>query len=118
MRGISRELHDRVTTTVRGRTVSKFVHSHRVELLTMLAKDGDIRRATVAAFQPLVAGTTTTTDVLERLLTADDLKALDKLAAEVSRKAGPPLQAGLKILQALKTKAEGKSLAGILGIQL
>ena len=117
-RGISRELHDRVTTTVRGRTVSKFVHSHRVELLTMLAKDGDIRRATVAAFQPLVAGTTTTTDVLERVLTADDLKALDKLAAEVSRKAGPPLQAGLKILQALKTKAEGKSLAGILGIQL
>ena len=117
-RGISRELHDRVATTARGRTVSRFVHKHRVELLTMLAKDGDIRRATVTAFQPLVAGATTTTDVLERVLTADDLKALARLAAEVSRKAGPMLQTGLKIVRALRDKAEGKSLARILGIQL
>jgi hypothetical protein len=63
-------------------------------------------------------GATTTTDVLERVLTDKDLKRLDKLAREVAGKASPELQETLKPLLALQGKAEGKSMARLLGLKL
>jgi hypothetical protein len=84
----------------------------------LLAFDGDVRRATVAAFRPFVVGATTTTDVLERVLTAEDLRRLDKLAQEVLRKSDPGLTSAFKLVMALRPEAEGKSVAEILRIQV
>lgn len=116
--GISRDLLARLETAKQGRLVTGFLDRHKPELFTMLVKEGDVRRATVAALRPLVAGATTTTDVLERILTDQDLGNLDKLARELERRSTGRLQESLKMLRDLKGKAEGKSLAAILGIEL
>ncbi len=116
--GISRDLQKRLDTSRRGKVITGFVDRHRSEFLTMLSKDGDIRRATVAALKPLLAGATTTTDVLERAMTATDLRRLDRLAREVSRKSSRKLRTTLKMVRALRQKAEGKTLANILQIKL
>jgi hypothetical protein len=117
-RGLARDLQARLATTKSGRLISEFVDSHRAELVTLLAKDGDVRRATVAAFKPLLAGATTTTEVLERVFTLKDLERLDRLAREVSRKAGASLKRALKPISALRSSAERKSIAKVLGISL
>lgn len=116
--GISRDVQKRLSSSRAGRAVTDFVDSQRAELLTLLAKDGDVRRATIAALRPLVMGATTTTDVLERVFTDKDLKRMDKLAREVTTKASPELQETLKPLLALRGKAEGKSMARLLGLKL
>lgn len=116
--GISRDVQARLQGSRRGRVVTDFVDSNRAELLALAARDGDVRRATVAALRPLVAGTTTTTDVLTRVLTARDLHRLEKLAGELIGKGSPKLQAAAKPVVALRRKAEGKSIAEVLGIDV
>ena len=116
--GISRDMQKRLLTSKRGQVVTNFVDRHRAELLTMITKDGDIRRATVAAFKPLVAGATTTTDVLERALTGADLRRLERLSREVSRRSSRKLKTTLKMVKGLSQKAEGRTLANILQIRL
>jgi hypothetical protein len=115
--GIALEVQQRLMTSKRGRLVTDLVDRHRAELLTLLAKDGDVRRATVAALRPILAGATTTTDVLERELTGEDLQRLDKLAREVVSKASVELRTALEPITALKDNAEGKSMARILGVR-
>jgi hypothetical protein len=116
--GISRDLQTRLRTSKRGQTLTKLVDDHRAELASLLMKDGDLRRATIAALRPLLGGATTTTDVLDRVLTADDLKRLDAVAREVSRRGSRELNRRLKPLLGLKSKAEGKTPAKILEIKL
>jgi hypothetical protein len=115
--GFARDIQQRLASGKRGRAVTDFVDKHRAELLTLLAKDRDVRRATVAAIKPLVAGAITTTEVLERVLTERDIKNFDLLAREVGRRSGRKFQAALKVIAALSDKAAGKSLADILGIK-
>jgi hypothetical protein len=116
--GFARDIQSRIVSSKRGRIVTDFVDRHRAELLMLLAKDRDVRRATVAAIKPLVAGATTTTEVLERVLTERDIKSFELVAREVGRKSGRKLQGTLKMVRALSDKAAGKSLAGILDIKL
>jgi len=117
--GISREIQGRLTTTARGRQVTEFVDMHRGELLDMLVRNGDVRRATVAAVRPLVAGAITTTDVLERTLTDEDVASLRKLAGEVGKAASTrKLKASLKMLEALSSDAAGKKIGTIFGIRV
>jgi hypothetical protein len=115
--GIAREVQQRLMASKRGRLLTDLVDRHRAELLTLLAKDGDVRRATVAALRPILAGATTTTDVLERELTSEDLRRLDKLAREVVPKASAELRTALEPITVLKDNAEGKSVARILSIR-
>jgi hypothetical protein len=116
--GISRELSERIQGCGKGRMVTTFVDRHRAELLNLLTGDGDIRRATVAALQPLVAGATTTTDVLDRMMTERDLENLDKLARELGAKGSRELKASMKVIRALRGNAEGRSMADILGLKM
>jgi len=117
-RGLARDVQTRLATSRSGRLITQFVDAHRAELVTLLAKDGDVRRATVAAFKPLLAGATTTTEVLQRVFTKEDLARLDRLAREVSGKAGSRLKRALAPINALKGTAERKSIAKVLGITL
>jgi hypothetical protein len=116
--GIARDMQKRLMANERGRVITDFVDQNRAELLTLFAKDGDVRRATLAGITPLVSGATTTSDVLERKVTARDLERLEKLGSELMRKGGPKLQAALKKLMDLRPKREGESLAGILKIEM
>jgi hypothetical protein len=115
--GISRELQGRMLATRKGSMVTKFVDDNRAELLGMLSRNGDIRRATVAALRPFVGGATTTTDVLERKFTEQDLQRFEKLAREVERRGSKRLKPSLKIIRSLAGRAEGRSIAGILGLR-
>jgi hypothetical protein len=115
--GIARETQARLATTRRGRVLTGFVDEHRYELTTLLLRDGDLRRATIAALRPIVAGATTTTDVLERAFSAEDLKRLDAVARELSRRGSEEIQESLKPVLALGLRAEGKTAAAILGIK-
>jgi hypothetical protein len=116
--GISRDIQKRLVSSKRGRVLSDFVSQNRAQLLTLLAKHGDIRRATVAALRPILAGSITTTDVLDRSFTPKDLKRLDKLAREISNKSDRKFQTALKVITSLMHKAEGKTMAEILKIKL
>jgi hypothetical protein len=115
--GISRDIETRLQSSVRGRVVTAFVDANRAALADLLLKDGDVRRATVAAFRPLVAGATTTTDVLRRVLTAQDLKRFDALAEHVAQRGGAQVAKRLAPLRRLAKGAEGRSPAEILGIK-
>lgn len=115
--GIARDMQARLEESRKGRMVSKFVDSYRVQLLTLLTKDRDVQRATIRALRPLVAGATTTTDVLGRVITDEDIQRLTALSDEVSRKADRKLKAALRTLQPLKSRASGKTLAAILEIK-
>jgi hypothetical protein len=64
--GLTGDLQARVKTSLRGRGVLSFVDRHRGELLTLLVKDGDTRRAMAAALRPILVGAITTDDVLGR----------------------------------------------------
>lgn len=115
--GISRDLQARLEASKRGRLLTAFVDGHRAELADMLLKDGDVRRATAAALRPIVAGATTSTDVLRRALTDDDLKRLTALAEEVGQRGDPALEKTLGSVRRLAKNAEGKTVAEIFGIK-
>jgi hypothetical protein len=115
--GIALEMQRRLMTSQRGRMLTDLVDRYRAELVTMLVKDGDVRRATVSALRPILAGATTTTDVLEREVTGEDLQRLDRLSREVERKASAELRKALEPITALKDRAEGRSIARILGMR-
>jgi hypothetical protein len=85
--------------------------------VTLFARDGGVCRATVTAIQPLVAGVSTTTEVLERKASAEDLKRLDRLSRELLRRGGPRLQEAVMRLAALRPKAERVTLSGVLEIK-
>lgn len=114
MAGLSRDVQTRLQSSKRGRTLTEFVDLHRHELLTLLAKDGDVRRATTAAFRPVLAGAVTTGDVLERMFTDEDVRQLMKLAEQVRSAASPELAKALRPLLDMASNAEGKSLAQVL----
>lgn len=116
--GISRDLQARLRDTKRGQAITDFVDVNRARLTELLMKDGDLRRATIATLRPLVAGATTTTDVLGRAFTAEDIAGLQRLADEVERKGGGDLSRSLKSVRALAHRAEGKTAAQILNIKL
>lgn len=115
--GISRDMQKRLMTSERGRVLADFVRQNRAELLTLFAKDGDVRRASLSAIKPLVRGAVTTTEVLERNVTGEDLERLERLSRELERRAGPKLREGLERLRALKPES-GMVMAKALEIDL
>ena len=117
--GISRDIQAKLGTTKRGRVVNQFVDDNRDELLSLLVKNGDVQRATVEALKPLVAGAITTTDVLNRRLTKEDIAKLQKLSKEVlSQTSNGKLKVSLKMMQALGKKADGKKLSDVFGLKI
>lgn len=114
--GLANDLRKRVMTSRRGRGLLKFIERHRGELLTLAVRDGDTRRSMVAALRPLFVGAITTTDVLRRTLTEQDIKRLDKLAAVLASTGSSHLCESLKVLQALLDGATDRTLAEILEI--
>lgn len=117
VRGLSRDVQARLRETGKGRRLTDAVDTHRGELLTLLAKDGDVRRATVAALRPATRGAVTTDDVLRTVVTDDVLARAERLATTVSRKASPALQAVVSDLQGLVDDARGATLAEIFDLQ-
>jgi hypothetical protein len=116
--GIARDMQARLQDSKRGRIVTQFVDRHRAPLLNLLTRDRDIQRATIKTLRPLLAGATTTTDVLNRVITDDDLKLLKALANGISRKGDKHVKAAIKPLLALTSRASGKSIASILQLKL
>jgi hypothetical protein len=116
--GIASDLRRRFEAGGEGRRLTAFYDRNQAELLGLISRQGDVRRSVAAAFRPLVAGATTTTDVLERILTDLDLAAFDRLGRELERLGSERLKAAIAPLRALRRKAAGKSLAEILGLEV
>jgi hypothetical protein len=115
--GLTGDLQARIMTSVRGRGVVSFITQHRGELLTLMVKDGDTRRAMVAALRPLLVGAITTDDVLARRLTTDDVHRLERLGQVVSGKGSESLQRSIEVLHRLLDGAAGRSLFEILELR-
>ena len=116
-KGMSRDIQSRLQESKKGRMINGFVDLHRDELLKLIIRDGDVRRATVKAFRPLLAGTTTTTDVLSRHLSEKDVSRLLKLSSQIQNKAeSRKLKVSLKLIQALGSKAAGKRIGDVINI--
>lgn len=116
--GIASELRRRLEGGPAGRTLTGFYDRNQAELLGLISREGDIRRAVAAALRPLVAGAVTTTDVLERILTDEDLAAFDRLGRELERLASDRLKKAIGPLRALRQQAAGKSFADVLGLEV
>lgn len=114
--GIARDVQSRLKTSKKGCVITDFADQHRAELLTLFAKDGDVRRATLAAIRPLVAAAETTTDVMERKISREDLKRLNKMGRELMRKGSPKLKEALEQLKGLEPDA-GVTLGEALEIE-
>jgi hypothetical protein len=115
--GLTLDLRKRLTTSSRGRSLLAFIDRHRSELLTLLIKDGDTRRALTAALRPILVGADTTSDVLRRSVTEADIARLDKLIALAAGKGSSAFSKSLKAVAAFFKDAAGKSLAESLEIK-
>lgn len=115
--GLTLDVQKRLMTSLRGRGLLGVINRHRSEILTLVVKDGDTRRAMVAALRPILAGAVTTTDVLERKLTAQDVERLNRMLAVGSGNGTAELRKSLEALHALLDGATGRSLAEVLAIE-
>ena len=116
--GISRDVQKRLLTSDRGRAINDVVHKHRATLMDLVVKDGDVRRAAMAALRPLAKGAMTTDELLSRALKVEDVDRLEALARMVTAKGGRALSVALEPLTPLLDDARGKRLADILEIRL
>ncbi|MGI9551195.1 MAG: hypothetical protein ACR2MT_08355 [Aurantibacter sp.] len=115
--GISRDIQDQLRATNRGRKVVSIVNDYRHELLTLLAKDNDIRRVTTLAVSSLAEGTTTSSEFMEKKISKNDIANFERLLKEVGKKGGRKLKVSVDFMKTLLKNAEGKSIAGIMKIK-
>ncbi|MDX2504247.1 MAG: hypothetical protein QNL62_07200 [Gammaproteobacteria bacterium] len=116
--GISRDIQAQLRLSKKGKEVTDYVDKNRHQLLTLLTKDGDVRRATVTALRPMVEGAITTYDVLERKLTEQDVERINRLMKIVSRKSDKVFNLRMKMFRSMVNKAEGRSIAQLLDLKL
>lgn len=115
-RGLSRDVQTRLRTTRKGRTLTDAVDLHRGELLTMLTRNGDVRRAAVAALRPLTKGAVTTRDVFRHIVTEDDVERFERLADAVEHAASDDVRNVVAELRTLTVEARGTTLGELFGI--
>lgn len=83
--GLARDVQQQLRSSKTGCDIVDFVNRHRAELLSMLLMKGDVRRSVVQALRAILRGATTTDDVFEHILCAEDLKRIE-LAMAMSEK--------------------------------
>lgn len=115
--GMARELEERLRGSARGGALTDFASSHRSEIASLLL-EGDVVRAAAFAIQPMLAGSVTTTDVLTREITEDDVERIGRLVREVNRFASRRLKDDVALLVGLLGAAVGSNLADVLGVDL
>lgn len=118
VRGLARDVQLRLQSSDNGRRLTDAVDTHRGELLTLLARDGDVRRSTTAALRPLVRDAVTTDEVLARVLDDQDVARLTRLADAVSKRAEGDLAAVVADLRTMVAEGAGRSLADIVGLHV
>ena len=93
------------------------IDQHRGELLTLLIKSGDVRRATISALTPLVAEAVTTDDVLTRALGADDADRFERLAETVERIGSDELAKLVAEFRPMVKRAKGATVGELFGVK-
>ena len=94
-----------------------FANDHRHELLTLLAKDGDIRRSAILAISSLAEGTATSSEFLGKAISKNDIINFERLLKEVGKKGNTKLKVSVSLMKTLLKSAEGKSIASIAKIK-
>lgn len=117
MRGYARDVQGVVLGSRRGRDLDTVISAHRAELLSLLATNGDVRRATVAALRPLMSGAVTTRDLLARVVTGEDVERMSRLASEVEQRSTRDLASAVKRFRGWAEDAPGKSIGDVLGVR-
>lgn len=116
-RGLSRDVQARLRGTRAGRRLTTGIDEHRGELLTLLIKSGDVRRATISALTPLVADAVTTDDVLGRALGAEDADRFERLADTVERIGSDDLSRLVAEFRPLMKRAKGATVGELFGLK-
>lgn len=110
--GIARDFEKRIQDSKLGSQVLKVLRSSRADVVEVL-RDGDGRRAIVAALAPILCGNVTTDDILEHTFTASDIERFKK-AIQVASRVKPKIKQLLILGEDLLDKAEGKTLHSII----
>ncbi len=112
-RGLGRDLQTRLDGSGSGRQLNTLVSAHRAALTELMIRNGDVRRAAVAAIGPILSGAVTTSDVLSRRICAQDVKRLQKLIHEIERSGDKKLVASVQAMAKMLEVVEGKSLSDL-----
>ena len=115
--GISRDIQKQLRTTSRGQKVVELVDNNRHELLSLVAKDGDVRRSASKAVSTLAHGAVTSSEFMAKRLTKADVANFERLAKELSSKGGRKMKAAMTIARPFLQRAEGKSIASIMKVK-
>lgn len=115
--GLTLDLRGRLRSSLQGRSLLSFIERHRSELMPLLARDGDVRRAIVVALRPIFAGAATTSDILERPLRSQDVKRLRRLLTLGESKGSPALAESIKTLAKLLEGDQTRSLGQIFRVE-
>ncbi|NEP10326.1 MAG: hypothetical protein F6K14_08910 [Symploca sp. SIO2C1] len=116
--GLARDVQARLSTSRRGRMITDFVDQFRGEILTLLIRDGDVRRSSIDLLRPILRGAVTTDDVLQHEISNTDAIRLDKLARSLERKSSSLLCKRLRSLPVFEADIIGKSFAELFGLNL
>ena len=93
------------------------VNAHRHQLLTLVAKDGDVRRSAIRAVSNLAQGAVTSSEFFAKRFSKKDVANFERLAKELSRKGGRRMKLAMNTMLPLLDGAEGKSVGSILKVK-
>lgn len=108
--GLARAVQSRLRATARGGALVEVVERRRADLMMLLVRNGDIRRATVAALRPILRGAATTDALFSRRLTTEDVGRLTDLLQVVERHASDALRTDVAAFRPLLRGAAGKRI--------
>lgn len=114
--GLARDVQRRLRASQAGQTLVNFLNIHRHEILTMLIRGGDVRRATTAALEPLLLGAFTSKDVLNYCLDQEDVKRIGLIADCLQTEGSKTLQRDFACLALTQKDIAGKTVAKVLGL--
>lgn len=115
--GLARDVQRRLRASKMGRAVVDFVDTHRHEILMMLIRNSDVRRATTAALEPVLRGALTTKEVLDYTFREADVKRINRVSECLAADGSNALQKDFKRLKLTGRKIKGKTVAEVLNLQ-
>lgn len=115
--GLARDVQRRLRTSEAGQTLVDSVDIHRHEVLTMLVRGGDVRRAATAALEPVLRGALTIKDVFDYRLSKDDVARIGRVADCLRAEASELLQRDVaRFAELVQRDVEGKTVGTVLGL--
>jgi hypothetical protein len=97
--GLAREVQQRLRGSQTGRYIVDLVDRHRAELLSLLLRNGNVRRSAVGALRPILRGAITSDRVFAHILDKKDLARIELAIDEVMKSGSQSLATDIRKLR-------------------